>query len=628
MKSYAKRGWSLCVAALAAVPCLATPNACEGVNLRLHGPVGQAMDRMVERHLAATDVGYVTAPFATDNEREFLWRTEFWGKFMHSAEPFAAYSGCPKLRAVIDRSVKDILATQRPNGYIGNYPDELRFTAGKGWDLWGMKYTLMGLIHNYDGTGNAQALAAAKKLLDYVIGEIGPNGRRGVPMASVGFCAGQPSLSILEPVMWLYGRTGEKRYLAFADYIVAQMDDPKVGPQLISLRDIPVWQRNDPSKPKVTWVNAANRLKAYEMMSCYQGLLEYYEATGRKDCLEAAAKAAASIVADEINLAGGSCSSEHWFHGATKQHEAFVHLQETCVTITWMRLLEKLSVLTDDPKWADQMERTFFNAYLGALKSDGSEFAAYTPLSGYRSSGHRHCRMHTNCCNANGPRGFLSFLRAAVRVKKDDTLVIDQYASSVVSAKLKDGRSFGFDVYAGYPWDADVRLTARTAGKCKVMLRIPGWCTQAHVWVNYDEVKDVKPGYLTLDRTWKEGDAVTLRFDLPVVAHVNAHHVAFTRGPILLARDSRFGAGDLGEVIRNGFKDGETVEGALLVRSPTPAIAMTVTVPLQVGSHSENPLEARPSQVSFCDYASAGNEWTTENSYRTWFPLEQHPWDD
>ena len=605
-------------------------DSCEGIAIRLKGPVGRALDRMIENHLASTDVDYLTAPFAAHNERDGLWRTEFWGKFMHAAEPLQRYSGSAKLRNAIDRSVASILACQEKSGYIGNYPDELR--CGKGWDIWGMKYTLMGLIHNYDGTGNAASLEAAKRLLDYVIGEIGPNGRRGRPLATTGFCAGQPSLSILEPVMWLYDRTKEKRYLAFADHVVAQMDDPKVGPELIrlALAGVPVWRRNDPKSEKPVWIHQCNRLKAYEMMSCYQGLLEYYEVTGRKDCLSAAVKSAESIVRDEVNLAGGSCSSEHWFHGVLHQHEPYVHLQETCVTITWMRLLEKLLALTDDPKWADELERTFFNAYLGSLKPDGTEFAAYTPLAGYRSKGQRHCRMHANCCNANGPRGFLSFLRAAVRVTGDGTMVIDQYASSVVSAKLPDGRTFGFDLYSPYPWDRDpwerdVRLTSRASGRCKVRLRIPAWSRKTTVTLNGKALPDVKPGYFAIDRDWREGDAVTIEFDLPVVAHVLDHHVAFTRGPVLLVRDSRYGEGDLGEVVRGEFAENAPVDGPLVSRSPSPDVAMTVTIPLLIGPHSENVEESRPSQVGFCDYASAGSEWRPGNYYRTWLPLERRP---
>lgn len=615
------------VMCLGAFGAFAGENSCGNINLHLYGRLGRMLDTMIERHLAATDIDYLTAPFATENELEGFWRTEFWGKFMHSAEPLAGYSGNARLRAVIDRGVERILAAQQSDGYIGNYPSDRRFAAGNGWDLWGIKYTLMGLIHHYDATGKASALTAAKRLLDYVIGEIGPDGCRQRSISAVGFCAGQPSLSILEPVMWLYQRTQESRYLAFADYIVREMEDEKVGPRLIALCEVPVWRRNDPSSDKIVWNSACNRLKAYEMMSCYQGLLEYYEVTNRKDCLKAVIKAAESIIADEINLAGGSCSGEHWFHGVVKQHRANIEQQETCVTITWMRLVEKLVRLTDDPKWADALERTFFNAYLAALKPDGTAFACYTPLSGYRSEGQHHCRMHTNCCNANGARGFLSFLRAAVRVADDGALVVDQYASSIVSAKLKDGRDFGFDVYSLYPWDGKIRLTSRTAGSCKVRLRIPACVTEPKVRVNGAEIAAVKTGYLTLDRTWTPGDAVEITFGLPVVAHAQFHHIAFTRGPILLARDAQDSTTDVNEVVRDEIKDGAIVPGATLARSCDPAVPLTVCIPLFVGAHSENPEAARPDQVRFRDYASAGAAWRPSAYYRTWFELQYRPWE-
>ena len=135
-------------------------------------------------------------------------------------------------------------------------------------------------------------------------------------------------------------------------------------------------------------------------MSCYQGLLEYAEVESAKgrvqseaasagpvvtNLVKAAVMAAEDIVKEEINLAGGCASSEAWFHGARLQHLPYARLQETCVTITWMRLCEKLLSVTDDPKWADEIDRTFFNAYLAEpfrpnSIGDGAVCPAFTPV--------------------------------------------------------------------------------------------------------------------------------------------------------------------------------------------------------------------------------------------------------
>lgn len=57
---------------------------------------------------------------------------------------------------------------------------------------------------------------------------------------------------------------------------------------------------------------------------------------------------------------------------------------------------------------------------------------------------------------------------------------------------------------------------------------------------------DVKAGEcFTVLHDWKLGDIMEIKFDMPAVVHTLAHHVAFTRGSVLLARDSRFVDGDI-----------------------------------------------------------------------------------
>ena len=70
-------------------------------NVRLKGPLGERLDRMIEGHVAGTDVDYITAPFLEKTETKFWWQSEFWGKYMHSAVPYAKYSGSPKILATI-----------------------------------------------------------------------------------------------------------------------------------------------------------------------------------------------------------------------------------------------------------------------------------------------------------------------------------------------------------------------------------------------------------------------------------------------------------------------------------------------------------------------------------------------
>ena len=158
-------------------------------DVRLKGPMGERLNKMIEHHLKATDVDYITAPFLEKTERGRRWQTEFWGKFMHAAMPFWTYTQDAELRKHIDFGFERICASQEPSGYIGNYPDELR--CGEGWDVWGMKYTMMGLMHYADafpGTERAKrAMDAACRLCDYLIAQLGPGGKCGRPVYKSGF---------------------------------------------------------------------------------------------------------------------------------------------------------------------------------------------------------------------------------------------------------------------------------------------------------------------------------------------------------------------------------------------------------------------------------------------------------
>ena len=673
---------TLCGTILAAVVAFAALGDSLGNigDVRLKGRLGERLDAMIARHVAARDVDYITAPFMEKTETKGWWQTEFWGKWMHSSVAYLRYATDEKCKvesvkckvaeelcSKIERGIERMLASQEPSGYIGNYPDALR--CGEGWDVWGIKYTLMGFLHYYDWKCKVEsekckveadaALAAAKKLCDYVIGEIGQNGKRGRELWQTGNWSGYASSSILEPVIWLYKRVAErdgkdaaKKYLDFAAYIVEGMTKPEKGPRLIdlALKGVSVADRNDANfndGDEWSYVCKHGRSKAYEMTSCYQGLLDFVEAAGngewgtgngesaaakasadkrgtgnRDDILKAAVMTAEDIVKEEVNLAGGCASSEAWFHGAKKQHLPYIHLQETCVTTTWMRFCEKLLEVTGDPKWADQIERTFYNAYLGALRSDGGEFAAYTPLTGNRWHGMNHCFMHTDCCTANGPRGFLCFLKELFTTR-GDAATFNFYSSALVKGELSGGRKVAFDMYSLYPRTDYVRIVSHTEGAAPVRLRIPAWSAKTEVKLNGKVLDGVAAGsYFTIERDWKLGDILELKFDMPVVAHTLDHHVAFTRGPVLLARDSRFADGDLTEPFRRGIKDGQTMPTFAAVRTPSDDIWMAFSATLPIGSHTENPEARNPATVFFCDYASAGNTWTRANFYRTWFPVE------
>ena len=627
---------ALCVAGYL-IPCVwGESDVFASVRMKPEGPFGVRLEKMLRNHVEATDPVVLAALFGERDNAGWWWKTEFWGKYMHSAVPFWQRFGSDGLRSKIDAGVEELLLHQEACGYIGNYPDNVR--CDNGWDIWGIKYTMLGLLHYYDGmkaagedAKAARALGACRRLCDYLIGEIGSGGRRDVPLCSTGWYAGLPSCSVLEPVVWLYNRTHERKYRDFARRIVDELSDAPEGPQLVKQADIPVAKRRFEKMPD-KYKGAGNHMmtKAYEMMSCYQGLLEYWQMAksegedGVDRLFDAALKSARNIVESEVNLAGGAASGEHWYNGADQQYRHISWLQETCVTTTWMRLCEKLLSITHDPFWADQVEMTFYNAYLASMNMNADTFAAYTPLMGDRSAGHHHCKMHTNCCNANGPRGWLAVLNSFLTCH-GDSVYLNFYMSGNATIEFSEkGRRGSFRFYTCYPYDENAEFQYNgDEAQFNLHLRIPAFAAGASVKVNGKVVAgEVKPGaYFCIDRTWRSGDNVEIHLPLAVKMHRLHDHVAFTRGPLCLARDTRFRDGALDDDIRSGEINLEVLRSFKRVKVPDPTMAFAVAAVLPTGSHTEDPDNGSlPSVVHFTDYATAGNLWSVENRYRVWLP--------
>ena len=208
--------------------------------------------------------------------------------------------------------------------------------------------------------------------------------------------------------------------------------------------------------------------------------------------------------------------------------------------------------------------------------------------------------------------------------------MMNLYASGTASVVWpKTGEKISLETYTLYPKmdTASIRYREREPKRFKLKLRIPSWSESTVVKLNGKALGGVKPGgYFTVCRDWELGDVLEVRFDMPVVAHELGHHVAFTRGPILLARDSRFADGDMTEPFRRGsVADGQRMQSFAAVRAPSDGMWMAFSAALPIGSHTENPEAQNPTMVSFCDYASAGNAWERSCYYRTWFPVERGP---
>ena len=341
------------------------------------------------------------------------WRGEYWGKMMRGACLVYSVTKSEELYAVLTEAVEGLLKKQEASGRISAYSVKNEFY---GWDIWARKYVMTGLQHFIDICRDSGLSERIMKALtahaDYIVEHIG-EGR--IDILETGLYWGSVnSASILEPFVRLYADTKEQKYLDFAEYIIGTG-----GCNLGSLIDC-VKEGKAPFEFPET--------KAYETMSFFEGLLAYYPVTGKEEYLGYVIKFADRLLETDYTAIGScGCTHELFDNSTLMQTEPKNDImQETCVTVTLMRLFSRLFLVTGDKTYINAVRKSALNALAGALNINGYEqfsretktflpgmvFDSYSPLcDGARALGIGGFKRfadgsHFGCCACIASAGF------------------------------------------------------------------------------------------------------------------------------------------------------------------------------------------------------------------------------
>jgi DUF1680 family protein len=324
----------------------------------------------------------------------------------------------------------------------------------------------------------------------------------------------------------------------------------------------------------------------------------------------------------EINIAGSGAAVECWFGGKQLQTMPIAHYQETCVTATWIKLNQQLLRLTGDAKYADAIEQTYYNALWGAMKTDGSDWAKYSPLAGIRLEGDEQCSMGLNCCVASGPRGLFTLPLTAVMSEKEG-IRINFFAEGTYHLQTPKQQKVTIIQQTDYPATGNIGLKINIPDNenFTVHVRIPLWSQRSVVTINGEALTGIIAGqYLAINREWKPGDQILVSLDMRGrIVHLGElpENIAILYGPLVLARDARLGGSAIDEAARpvankEGFIDLEPT-GA-----KTNGIWLQFKAPFILESHKE--AGSKPVSLVLCDYASAGNTHDETSHFRVWIP--------
>lgn len=550
------------------------------------------------------------------------WRCEYWGKMMRGGCFVWQTDRNPELYEALKATVLDMLSVQDENGRFSTYSPENEFD---GWDIWGRKYILLGMQYFMeictDSELNARILNALRRHMDYIIAHIGPaeEGKKEINEATT-YWHGLNSSSVLEPVVRMYNLTGEKRYLDFADYIVA-----RGGTSIANIFEMAYADELDPYQYPVT--------KAYEMMSCFEGLLEYYRVTGIEKWKLSVIRFARRVSQSDITVIGcAGCTHELFDHSSVRQLDITEKgiMQETCVTVTWMKLCNQVLCLTGDAYFADCMERSMYNALPGAINSDcvttngGLPFDSYSPLlpglRGRKMGGYKTMENGTyyGCCACIGAAG-LGLSGTASAMCAQDGIVLNQYLPGTIHTCTPSGSALELEIRTAYPADGHIRMIVKPekAEEFALYLRIPQWSEKTELVLCGEKIAARAGEYTILNRLWQKDDAIELELDMRImpirpedygVSSEEAPYMALRRGPLVLARDARLGQ-DVDAPVRPILNEDGSIAAELTDASPVHCV-VSLNVALSDGTG-----------MPMIDYASAGKTWSDESKMCAWFLL-------
>ena len=451
----------------------------------------------------AKDVGAILHTDDAAAREQFLWwNSETQSNWRDGWIRHALLVGTDVERSVARAYVDRMLSTADADGYLGIYGPGLRFpTAGENGELWAQATMGRALIAYIEGAEDrrhgARVLDALRRSVDLTLSSYAAKGTV-FPSDSGG--GGSHGLMFVDVLDALARLTGEVDYLVAAARLYAEYSGSGNT-------------ENDAALPALLQTEvpfAGHGVHTYEHLRAIVIATEQGDASA-----SAGLEAYLRKLAQCLTPAGGPIGDE-WLRGRAANASSTGY--EFCSIVEYIDSLIRLMAATGDLRWADDVERSCFNAGFGswhptlpaiaylqtdnAIAMTGNRFGARPDPTQTR---YRYSPVHREaavCCVPNAGRLLPTYLRGAVMVDAGG-LVIALYAPLQVTAEVA-----GFPVTIAmdteYPYGQRVLITVTPAAPVHftLTLRRPAWAD--HVRVAAPEGIDVTelPDRIELTGEW------------------------------------------------------------------------------------------------------------------------------
>ncbi|USI72779.1 glycoside hydrolase family 127 protein [Sphingomonas morindae] len=270
------------------------------------------------------------------------------------------------------------------------------------------------------------------------------------------------------------------------------------------------------------------------------GFERVYAATGDTRYRDAAGFFWKTVALTRSFATGGHGDNEHFFPMADFGRHVFsAKGSETCGQHNMLKLTRALFLQDPQAAYADFYERTLYN---GILASQDPDTGMATYFQGARPGYMKlyHTPEHSFwCCTGTGMENHVKYRDSIYFHDGAETLWVNLFIPSTLRWTAQDAVLAQTTRFPDEPVTR-LRWTLKRPTALTLKLRHPRWSPQLELWVNDARVaRSSAPGsYLTLARTWRDGDLIEMRMAMHVglsQAPASPDIVAFTYGPLVLA---------------------------------------------------------------------------------------------
>ena len=542
------------------------------------------------------------------------------------------------LEAKADSLIDKIEAAQDTDGYLNTYytikdKDKRWTNLLKGHELYCAGHMMEAAVAYYEATGKDKLLRVMQKNAAHIYQHFVTEGHEGYP--------GHPEVELA--LLRLYHATGDEKCLALAKHFIdVRGVNNRFYEEEAARRDWSVWGNDatdydyqQSGKPVREQRDATGH--SVRAVYLYTGMADLAAQTDDQELLDACRHLFESITDRRMYVTGGI--------GSTVEGEAFTvdydlpndtAYAETCASIGLMFFASRMLEAEVDSKYADVMERAFYNTVLAGMQLDGKRFFYVNPLevlpgiSGEIKT-HRHDLPQRPgwyacaCCPPNVARCIASLGKYAYG-ENERTAFIHLF----VEGRITFENGMVLECKTGYPYEFKVEYKV-TKGSGEMAVRRPDWSSSYRILVNGTKVAaEEKNGYYYL-KDLKAGDKVEIFLDDEIkklyastkIAS-DTGYVTLQRGPLVYCVEGTDNEMDVLSLsyAENGSMKAEAYEPAFLggtVRITADGYRTCEGESLSsTGNYSMIKPEKMPCRITAIPYYTWGNRGL--NQMRVWLP--------